>query len=210
MWILESAANNLDLIKEERRHREMIIQRKLFSGPEMTPWNRSEHMKLLHSQGRYQGTSKIGIWNQSQEKHDRMLEIRNRNLLDKSSHGYGSEYHMRQANRTLLHNKFQGEEGYLYLLDFPMSVKVGFSKNWERRVTKQILGGTVVAIISGPTNDLADLEFDTMIKFQNYTKLNQEGTRYTEFIDKNQKLKVYQFLKDSVKKNKNLKFEIQN
>ena len=188
----------------------MIIQRKLFSGPEMTPWNRSEHMKLLHSQGRYQGTSKIGIWNQSQEKHDRMLEIRNKNLLDKSSHGYGAEQHMRQANRTLLHNKFQGEEGYLYLLDFPMSVKVGFSKNWERRVTKQILGGTVVAIISGPTNDLADLEFDTMIKFQNYTKLNQEGTRYTEFIDKNQKLKVYQFLKDSVKKNKNLKFEIQN
>ena len=47
----------------------IIIRRKSYSDPTQTPWNRSEHMKLLHSQGRYQGTSKIGIWNQSQEKH---------------------------------------------------------------------------------------------------------------------------------------------
>jgi hypothetical protein len=167
-------------------------------------------MKLLHSQGRYQGTSKIGIWNQSQEKHDRMISIREHNQLDKNSHGYGSEYHMRIANRTLLHNKFQGEEGYLYFLDFPSSVKVGFSKNWERRVTKQILGGTVIAIISGPTNDLADLEFDTMTKFNKYTKLNDTGTRYTEFLEKSQRNNIYRFLKDQVQKNKNLKFEIQN
>ena len=186
----------------------IIIRRKSYSDPTQTLWNRSEHMKLLHSQGRYQGTSKIGIWNQSQEKHDRMIEIRNRNLLDKSSHGYGSEYHMRVANRTLLHNKFQGEKGFLYLLEFPLSIKVGFSKDWERRVTKQILGGKVLAIISGPTNDLADLEFDTMIKFQKYTKLDQTGTRYTEFLEKSQKNNVYKFLKDTVNKNKNLKFEI--
>ena len=53
----------------------MIIKRRLYSDPGTT-WNRSEHMKLLHSQGRYKGTSKIGIWNQSQEKHDRMIAIR--------------------------------------------------------------------------------------------------------------------------------------
>lgn len=184
------------------------IMRKLKTLIYSDPWNRSEHMKLLHSQGRYQGTSKIGVWNQSQAKHDRMLAIRNKNLLDKTSHGYGSEYHMRQANRTLLHNKFQGESGYLYFLDFPMSVKVGFSKDWERRVTKQILGGKVIAIISGPTNDLADLEFDTMIKFQRYTKLDDTGTRYTEFLEKSQKNNIYRFLKQQVEKNKNLKFEI--
>lgn len=176
------------------------------------PWNRSEHMKMLHSQGRYQGTSKIGIWNQSQEKHDRMEQIRQRNLLDKSSRGYGSEYHQRLANRTLLHNKFQGSNGFLYFLEFPGSIKVGFSKDWERRVNKQlpktILGGKVIAIISGPTNDLADLEFDTFIKFQAYTKLDSTGTRYTEFLEKSQKQRVYQFLKESVQKNNNLKFEI--
>jgi len=189
----------------------MIIKRKTYSD---SGWSRSEHMKLLHSQGRYQGTSKIGVWNRSQEKHDRMIKIREQNLLDKNSHGYGSEYHMRIANHTLLGNKFQGEAGYLYLLEFPLSIKVGFSKDWERRVNKQlpkqILGGKVIAIISGPTNILADLEFNTMIKFQKYTKLNSEGTRYTEFIEKSQKNNVYRFLKDEVQKDTRLKFEIQN
>ena len=175
-----------------------------------SPFNRSEHMKQLHQQGRYLGTSKIGVWNQSQEKHDRMERIRERNLLDKSAHGYGSEYAMRVNNRNLLHNKFQGANGYIYLLEFPQSIKVGFSKDWERRTTKQILGGRVVAIISGPTDDLADLEFDVMIKFQDYTKLDPNGIRYTEFLEKSKKKEVYQFLKDSVRKNKNLKFEVQN
>lgn len=183
--------------KEERR-KPMIIERKTFS------WSRSEHMKALHAAGRYKGTSKIGIWNSSQEKHDRMKRIMDQNRLDKQSHGYGSEYAMRINNRNLLHNKFQGEEGYLYFLDFPMTVKVGFSKDWERRTTKEILGGKVLMIISGPTNDLADLEFDTMIKFQDYTKLDSTGTRYTEFLEKSQKFKIWEFLKSEVRKNKNL------
>ena len=175
----------------------MIIKRKTYSD---SGWSRSEHMKLLHSQGRYQGTSKIGVWNRSQEKHDRMIRIREQNLLDKNSHGYGSEYHMRIANHTLLGNKFQGETGYLYLLEFPLN----------KQLPKQILGGKVIAIISGPTNILADLEFNTMIKFQKYTKLNTDGTRYTEFIEKSQKNNVYRFLKDEVQKDTRLKFEIQN
>lgn len=99
-------------------------------------WNRSEHMKFLHSQGRYLGTSKIGIWNQSEDKRTRMAELRTKNALDKTSHGYGSEYHMRISNRELLHNKFQGDSGYFYFLDFPESIKCGFSKDWERRTTK--------------------------------------------------------------------------
>ena len=185
----------------------VVLKRKTYSD---LGWNRSEHMKQLHQQGRYLGTSKIGVWNQSQEKHDRMEKIRERNLLDKSSHGYGSEYAMRVNNRNLLHNKFQGANGYIYLLEFPQSIKVGFSKDWERRTTKQILGGHVIAIISGPTDDLADLEFDVMIKFQDYTKLDPNGIRYTEFLEKSKKKEVYQFLKDSVRKNKNLKFEVQN
>lgn len=183
----------------------MMVKRKLYSDP---GWNRSEHMKLLHSQGRYDGTSKIGIWNRSQEKHDRMAAIRERNLLDKNSHGYGSEYAMRVNNRILLHNKFQGSTGYLYFLEFPMSVKVGFSKDWERRVTKQILGGKVLAIISGPTDKLADLEFDTMIKFQKYTKLDNSGTRYTEFLEKSQKRNIYKFLEDRVGRDRDLVFEV--
>ena len=171
-------------------------------------------MKELHRSGRYLGTSKIGIWNQSEEKHKRMELIRERNSLNKLSHGYGSEYQMRLANRTLLHNKFQGEDGFLYFLDFPSSVKVGFSKDWHRRVEKQlphmILGGQVIMIISGPTSDLADLEFDTMIKFQKYTKLDKTGTRYTEFIDKREKHEIYKFLKQQIRTNKNLKVVIDN
>lgn len=178
--------------------------------PYLNFFNRSEHMKELHKLGRYAGTSKIGEWNQSDEKRERMKQIRERNLLDKTSTGYGSEYHQRLANRTLLHNKFQGESGYMYFLDFPGSIKVGFSKDWERRTTKQILGGRVILIISGPTNELADLEFDTFIKFKDYTQLDSTGTRYTEFMEKSAKRKVYNFLMDQVNKSDTLKIEIKN
>lgn len=174
------------------------------------PFNRSEHMKQLHAQGRYIGTSKIGQWNQSAEKRERMAGLLVKNALDKNSRGYGSEWHQRMNNRTLLHNKFQGEEGYLYFLKFPGSIKVGFSKNWERRVTKQILGGTVILIISGPTNDLADLEFDTFVKFQKYTQLSQDGTRYTEFLDKRCAKDIYKFLHEQVRNNPELEIQIDN
>lgn len=173
-------------------------------------FNRSEHMKQLHKEGRYKGTSKIGIWNSSEEKRERMKNIRERNRLDKNSKGYGSEYHMRMANRTLLHNKFQGQSGFMYFLEFPKTVKVGFSKEWHRRLDKEITGGRVILIISGPTDDLADLEFDTFIEFQDYTQLDETGTRYTEFLDKKVKRKVYDFLLKKVKENRKLKIDVKN
>lgn len=179
-------------------------------------FNRSEHMKLLHQQGRYLGTSKIGLWNSSDEKRERMKSIFAKNALDKTSTGYGSEYAMRNNNRVLLHNKFQGESGYLYFVKYPASIKVGFSKNWERRLNYEIphmnhiLGGKVILLISGPTNTLADLEFSTFINFKNYTKLSNDGTRYTEFMDKRIRKDVYKFLKDQVKKDKSLKIEMDN
>lgn len=177
---------------------------KTFSG-----WDRAQHMRELHAQGRYKGVdTKIGLWNVSQERKDRMRKYYEQNRLDKTSFGFGSERHQRLRNRELLHNKFQGESGYLYLLDFPGSIKVGFSKDWERRTTKQILGGRVLKIISGPTNDLADLEFDTFIKFQNFTQLDSTGTRYTEYMDKTALLDVERFLDEAVKRNKKLRYEV--
>jgi hypothetical protein len=173
-------------------------------------------MKQLHAQGRYQGTSKIGLWNSSEEKRQRMAQIMTNNALNKDARGYGSEYAMRVNNRNLLFNKFQGEQGYMYFVRFPASVKVGFSKDWDRRINFQfphmnhILGGQVIAIISGPTSELADLEFDTLIKFQEYTKLNDSGTKYTEFLDLKVKNDVYKFLKQKVSESKNLEFLIQN
>ena len=180
---------------------------KLYSST--VPFNRSEHMKLLHQQGRYVGTSKIGLWNSSEEKRERMKSIFEHNALDKNSRGYGSEYAMRVNNRILLHNKFQGKEGYLYFVKYPASIKVGFSKNWERRLnyelpkTNHILGGKVIMIVSGDTSDLADLEFDTFIKFQEFTQLSQDKTRYTEFMDKKIRNEVYKFLKERVKDSNN-------
>lgn len=186
------------------------FKKKLKAYSTLVPFDRAEHMRQLHKEGRYLGTSRIGVWNVSEEKRVRMKNIREKNLLDKTSHGYGSEYHQRLANRTLLHNKFQGDNGFLYMLDFPGSIKVGFSKDWERRTQKQITGGRVVLIISGPTNDLADLEFDTFVKFQKYTKLNEQGIRYTEFLDRRVRRQVYDFLLNEVTKNKNLKLEVKN
>lgn len=184
----------------------MIKLRRYFS----SGFNRSLHMKELHAQGRYLGTSKIGLWNISEDKRIKMASLRSKNALDKTSKGYGSEYSMRVNNRILLHNKFQGETGYFYFLDFPASIKVGFSKDWERRVTKQILGGRIIMIISGPTNDLADLEFDVFMKFMDYTQLNQDKTRYTEFMDKKIKSKVYKYIENYVQTHPSLKYEIKN
>ena len=179
---------------------------KMYSG-----WDRAQHMRELHAQGRYANVdTKIGLWNISQERKERMARLYERNRLDKNSIGFGSETHMRKRNRELLHNKFQGESGYFYLLDFPASIKVGFSKDWERRTTKQILGGNVVKIISGPTDDLADLEFDTFMKFKDYTQLDPTKTRYTEYLDKRIKLQVSKYLEEAVKKNPKLKFEVNN
>lgn len=93
---------------------------------------------------------------------------------------------------------------------FHASIKVGFSKDWERRVTKQILGGRIIMIISGPTNDLADLEFDVFMKFMDYTQLNQDKTRYTEFMDKKIKSKVYKYIENYVQTHPSLKYEIKN
>lgn len=191
----------------------MRLQRRLYSdnfSDLLLCFNRSEHMKQLHKDGRYKGTSKIGIWNSSEEKRERMKNIREKNRLDKNSRGYGSEYHMRMANRTLLHNKFQGQSGFMYFLEFPKTVKVGFSKEWHRRLDKEITGGRVILIISGPTDDLADLEFDTFIEFQDYTQLDETGTRYTEFLDKKVKRKVYDFLLKKVKENRKLKIDVKN
>ncbi|MBP3732106.1 MAG: hypothetical protein J6I84_02550 [Bacilli bacterium] len=173
-------------------------------------FDRSERMKELHREGRYIGTSKIGVWNRSEEKRERMKRIREQNQKDKTSRGYGSEYHQRQANRTLLHNKFQGLKGFMYLLEFPKTIKVGFSKNWERRTSKQIIGGRVVLIISGPTNNLADLEFDTLVEFQDFTQLDETGTRYTEFLDKKVAPEVYDFLMEHAVSDPTLKVEVQN
>lgn len=174
-------------------------------------FNRSEYMKKLHAEGRYIGTSKIGEWNKSDEKRERMKSIWAKNALDKNSTGYGSEEYMRKANRQLLYNKFQGSSGYLYFLQYPASIKVGFSKAYDRRInyelpkTYSILGGVVLMLIEGPTSDLADLEYAVFEKFKLYTKLDQSGRRYTEFLDKRIQKQVDQFLRDAVKNNRNLK-----
>lgn len=175
---------------------------------EIYGWSRSEHMKELHRQGRYKGTSKIGEWNKSKDKRDRMAALRIKNQKDKSSRGYGSEYHMRLSNRELLFNKLQGKSGYLYYLDFPASVKAGFSKNYEGRTS--YLGGSIICVVSGPTEELADLEFDIFIEFMDYTQLNSEGTRYTEFMDRKIRKKVYDFIIDRVNNSDKLNFVIQN
>jgi hypothetical protein len=124
--------------------------------------------------------------------------------MDKSSTGYGSEHHMRLSNRELLFNKFQGKEGYLYFLSFPASIKVGFSKDYLGRTS--YLGGKVLKVVSGPTEELADLEFDIFMEFMDYTQLNSEGTRYTEYMDKKITNKVSKFIDERVKSSNNLKY----
>lgn len=134
-----------------------------------------------------------------------MEELRKKNSMNKSSKEYGSEYQMRVTNRRLLNNKFQSSSvGYLYILEFPGSIKVGFSKDYKGRTN--YLGGDIVSIISGPTNDLADIEFDIMIKFIDFTILDSTGSRYTEFIEKSVKSEVLKFVDDKVRSSRSLKY----
>lgn len=181
-------------------------------------FNRSERMKELHRQGRYKGTSKIGTWNKSEEKRKRMEEIRERNAKDKSSTGYGSERKMRLDNKNLLLSQYKGQPGYLYFLDFPTldSVKIGFSKNWEFRTNYQLVSKksqteeNVIMIISGVTEDLAEIEYNALLDFQDYTRLDETGTRYTEYLDRDIKSDMYKYIEKAVKENPRLKYEIKN
>lgn len=181
-------------------------------------FNRSERMRELHRQGRYLGTSRIGEWNQSEEKKERMKERREQNSKDKSSTGYGSERKMRLDNKNLLLSQYNGQSGYLYFLDFPSldSVKVGFSKNWEFRTGYQLVSkksqikANVIAVIEGPVVNLAELEYNLLINFIDYTRLDSTGTRYTEYLDRKVKQSVYDYLKDAVKRDTNLNFIINN
>ena len=164
-------------------------------------FDRSERMKQLHREGRYIGTSKIGEWNKSEERRERMKTIRDKNSKDKTSKGYGSEYKMRVDNKNLLLSQYKGQHGFLYYLDFPTldCVKIGYSKNWEFRTTYQIMPKksdipeNILLLVSGLTEDLAELEFNALLDFQDWTKLNQDGTRYTEFLDDKVKSKLYNY-----------------
>jgi hypothetical protein len=181
-------------------------------------FDRSARMKELHRQGRYLGTSRIGEWNRSDEKRTRMKLIRERNAIDKSSTGYGSERKMRLDNKNLLLTQYSGQPGFLYFLDFPTlnSVKIGFSKNWEFRTTYQLVSKKsnteedILMIISGVTEDLAEIEYNALLKFQEHTILDPTGTRYTEYLSRDIKADIYKYLEDEVRKNPKLKFEIKN
>lgn len=199
----------------------IILRNNLSEFADLLPFdffNRSERMKQLHREGRYKGTSKIGDWNKSDERKERMKRILEQNSKDKSSEGYGSERKMRLDNKNLLLSQYHGQQGFLYFLDFPGldSVKVGFSKNWKFRTDYQLVSKksqteeNVLMIISGLTEDLAELEYNTLIEFQEYTRLDNSGTRYTEYLDRKIKSDVYKYLEKQVKKNPTLKFEIKN
>lgn len=193
----------------DRSEREEIVNK---------TFDRSARMKQLHAEGRYKGTSKIGEWNKSDERKERMKEIRNKNSKDKSSKGYGSEYKMRIDNKNLLLSQYKGQKGYLYYLNFPTidSVKIGFSKNWEFRTTYQLVSKKseipeeVLIIVSGLTEELAELEFNALLHFQDYTRLDSSGTRYTEYLDDKIKKELYDYILNWVKDNPKLKIEIKN
>lgn len=174
-------------------------------------WDRAEHMRQLHAQGRYAGTSKIGLWNISEEKRERMAAIRAKNALDKSSTGYGSERYLRTINYELLKSKFHDKgsaPGFLYLIEFPKSIKAGYSKDWHRRLSREILGGKTICIVSGETLKLGQLEYDIFMEFIDYTLPNEDKTRYTEYMDKKIKRKVFEFIKKRVDQDPDLKFEV--
>jgi len=175
-------------------------------------FDRSERMKQLHREGRYAGTSKISEWNKSEERKERMQNIRSRNAKDKTSKGYGSEYKMRVDNRNLILSQYRGTPGFFYFLDFPTldSIKVGYSKNWEFRTKYQLVAKKtntpekVLMILSGKSEDLADLEYNTLLEFQDYTRLDSTGTRYTEFLDRHVKSDVYSYILDWIKNSPSL------
>ena len=57
---------------------------------------------------------------------------------------------------------------YLYVIDVGNSIKLGSTNTLQRRMNS--LGGEWLFLLKGPTKDIAELERDTLIKFEKYSK----------------------------------------
>ena len=49
-----------------------------------------------------------------------------------------------------------------------------------------------------------------MLDFQDYTRLDETGTRYTEYLDRDIKSDMYKYIEKAVKENPRIKYEIKN
>lgn len=144
----------------------------------------SKDMKNLHEQGTYVGTSKLGEYNKS-EKHRKIASENAKNRrLDKESTAFNSEYSDRIRNRDNILSRYNlTDERYLYVLVFDDKIKVGSTSKLDRRLGT-LSGFNAKHIYKGTVEQMANLECELFLAFKNHTLLSEDGTYYTEYLDR--------------------------
>ena len=113
--------------------------------------------------------------------------------LLKGSRGFNSEYSDRIRNCENIVSRFGlVQPRYLYVIDVGNSIKLGSTNTLQRRMNS--LGGELLFLLKGPTKDIAELERDTLIKFEKYTKLSEDKSFFTEFMESGIKLDLIDHL----------------
>lgn len=158
--------------------------------------SRSCHMRKLTAEGRYKGTNRIADWNRSEARKERISKLSKERHLIKGARGFNSEHSDRLRNyHNILNRESPDKDRFLYLLDFKDKLKVGSTSTFNRRMWTLSPDG-ILFLIKGKSPEIAKLEFDTLVKFEYYTLLNESGTHYTEFLDYKVKDEVIKYFEE--------------
>lgn len=146
--------------------------------------NHSLKMKQLHKYGVYAGTSKITNYNKSKtHRLTASLKAKARRL-NKESTAFNSEYSDRIRNRDNIRSRYNSEENrYLYVLEYDDKIKVGSTSKLDRRLN-ELTGFNDKHIYKGTVYNISGLECNILLKFKDYTLLDETGSYYTEYLDK--------------------------
>ena len=158
----------------------------------------SHKIKNLHKLGVYKGTSRISIYNKSEE-HRKIASIKAKERrLNKGSCGFNSEYSDRIRNRDNIRSRYPlDSERYLYVLEYSDKIKVGSTSSLDRRLS-ELSGYCEKYLFKGTVFDISQIECDILIHFKNYTILDTTKTYYTEYLDKKCLTEVLQYIQNNI------------
>lgn len=160
--------------------------------------SRSCHMVLLSRQGRYKGTTRIADYNRSEAHRTKCRQAAVKRHLVKGARGFNSEYSDRLRNyNNILSREPSDKTRYFYIFEYETSIKIGSTSTLNRRLDALCPISTIM-LLSGPSHEIAKLEFDTLVKFENDTIVDSTNSYYTEFVSKSIKDSVVEFVNSQV------------
>lgn len=139
---------------------------------------------FIKCQRRYKGTNRIADYNRSESHRIKCRELAYKRHTIKGARGFNSEYSDRLRNyNNIINRESADHKRFLYLIEFDSNIKVGSTSTFNRRMFA-LSPESIIRVFEGGSHEIAKLEFDTLVKFENYTLLNQNKTAFTEYLDK--------------------------